>query len=85
MSSSASVKIVKKSVFQRNILNLYAQFIRLSKTKPGLLEKVRSEFKEGSKLPKEEILIIESRLRRAKNQLNMLKTSNVTFIKQVKF
>ena len=85
MSSPVVVKIAKKSTFQRGVLNLYAQFVRLSKTKPGLLAKVRSEFKESSKLPKENILFLESRLRRARNQLDMLKKSNVTSIKQVKF
>ena len=82
---SSKLKIAKKSLFQRNVLSLYAQFVRLSKSKPGLLEKVRNEFKAASKLPKEDILFLESKLRRARSQLDMLRKSNVTFIKEVKF
>jgi hypothetical protein len=79
------ITVAKKSIFQRNILNLYAQFIRLSKTKPGLLPKVRSEFKQAAALPKDNILYLESKIRRANHQLDMLKKSNVTFIKEIKF
>lgn len=80
---SSTIKIAKKSAFQRSVLNLYAQFVRLSKIKPGLLDKVRIEFKKNAKLPKEDTIYLESKLRRARYQLDMLKTSNVTFVKHV--
>lgn len=78
----SAVKIAKKSAFQLKILNLYAQFIRLSKTRPGLLEKVRTEFREASKLDrKEDSLLIDYKVRRARNQLEMFKTSRVSAVK----
>lgn len=83
MSSTSGLRrITKKSQFHLQILSLYAQFIRLSKTRPGLLEKVRKDFREASTLhPKNDSLLIDYKLRRAKNQLDMLKSSQVKQIK----
>ena len=82
LMSNIVKKLTKKSSFQLKILSLYAQFVRLSRERPGLLEKVRIEFKAGSQLsPKSDSLLIDYKLRRAKNQLDMLKANNV---KQVK-
>ena len=78
-----STKVVRRSALQKNILSLYAQFVRVSKEKPGVLERVRREFKEGAKLPKDNTLHIESMLRRAKNQLNMLRSNQVTSIQKI--
>jgi hypothetical protein len=79
-------KIIKRSALQTQILNLYAQFVRLSKNQPGLLNKVRNEFRNTSHLqPKTDSLQIDYKLRRAKNQLEMLKTSNVQSIKVLSF
>ncbi len=84
MSSSAR-KLIKYSQFQLKVLDLYAQFIRLSKDKPGLLNKVRSEFRQSSNLNvKNDSLLIDYKLRRAKNQLDMLKTSRVSSVKTLK-
>lgn len=83
--SSTARKLVKYSQFQLKVLDLYAQFIRLSKNKPGLLDKVREEFRAGSKLSiKDDSLLIDYKLRRARNQLDMLKTSRVNQILTVK-
>lgn len=80
--STAVRKLAKKSTFQLKILGLYAQFVRLARDRPGLLDKVRDEFRAGSKLStKEDSLLIDYKLRRARNQLDMLKANNV---KQVK-
>jgi len=80
--STAVRKLAKKSTFQLKILGLYAQFVRLARDRPGLLDKVRDEFRVGSKLStKEDSLLIDYKLRRARNQLDMLKANNV---KQVK-
>ena len=72
----------KRSAFQLKVLGIYAQFVRLSKDQPGLLEKARNEFRASSKLTqKNDALQIDYRMRRAKNQLEMLKTSNVKGVK----
>ena len=81
MSSAAVKKLAKRSPFQLNVLKLYAQFVRLSKDRPGLLDKVRDEFRAASHLsPKQDSLLIDFKLRRAKNQLEMLKL-NVKAVK----
>lgn len=81
MSSGIRRIAAKKSPFQLQILKLYADFVRLAKNRPGLLEKVRKDFREGSKLnPRQDSLLIDYKLRRAKNQLSMIKTSFVTQI-----
>lgn len=78
---SGARKILKKSPFQLQILKLYAEFVRLSKNQPGLLEKIRTEFRQAAKLnTREDSLLIDYRYRRAKNQLEMLKTSRVKFV-----
>lgn len=75
-------KVIKRSALQTQILSLYTQFIRLSKNQPGLLNRVRNEFRAASHLrPKTDSLQIDYKLRRAKNQLEMLKTSNVQGVK----
>ena len=75
-------KLAKKSPFQLRILSLYAQFVRLAKDRPGLLDKVRQEFRQASKLSiKNDSLLIDYKLRRARNQLDMLKANNVTAVK----
>jgi len=75
-------KLIKYSPFQRKTLSLYAEFVRLAKNKPGLLERARSEFRAASKLnTKTDSLQIDFKLRRARNQLDMLKTSNVKAVK----
>jgi hypothetical protein len=90
MSSSSSAKslgkkLIKYSGLQRTILSLYAQFIRLAKERPGLLDKVRQEFREGAKLnSRDDSLLIDYKLRRAKNQLAMLKAQNVKSVKVIR-
>lgn len=82
--SGAAKKIVKYSQFQLKILKLYADFIRLSHDRPGLLDKVRQEFRQASKLnPRQDSLLIDYKLRRSANQLEMLRTSRVKAIKVV--
>ncbi len=78
---STAKKLIKYSAFQLNVLKIYAQFIRLSKDRPGLLNKVRDEFRSASQLShKQDSLLIDYKLRRAKNQLEMLKL-NVKSVK----
>lgn len=78
---SGARKLLKKSPFQLQILKLYTEFVRLSKNQPGLLDKIRTEFRQAAKLnPREDSLLIDYKYRRAKNQLEMLKTSRVKFV-----
>jgi hypothetical protein len=82
--SSVVKKLAKHSPFQLKVLALYAQFIRLTNAKPGLLDKVRHEFRQASKLsPRDDSLLIDYKLRRARNQLDMLKASNVKSVKTI--
>ncbi len=80
--SSRMAKLPKRSALQLKVLGMYAQFVRLSKNQPGLLEKARNEFRAASHLtPKTDSLLIDAKLRRAKNQLTMLQTSHVKAVK----
>ena len=87
MSSYSTIAklTIKRSPFQLKILGLYAQFVRLAKQRPGLLDKVRHEFREASRLNvKTDSLLIDYKLRRARNQLDMLKANNVKSIKVIR-
>jgi hypothetical protein len=78
-------KLIKYSQFQLKVLDLYAQFVRLSKNKPGLLNTIRLEFRQNSKLNiKNDSLLIDYKIRRANNQLEMLKKSRVSSVKTLK-
>jgi hypothetical protein len=84
MASKTTILLKKKSPFQLKILGLYAQFVRLSKNQPGLLNRIRAEFRQAAALnPKTDSLLIDYKIRRANNQLEMLKTSNVKAVKTV--
>ncbi len=88
MPSSATTNLIRKAIkyspFQLKVLDLYSQFVRLAKNKPGLLFTVRKEFRQGARLNiKNDSLLIDYKLRRAKNQLDMLKTSRVNSVKSV--
>lgn len=81
-----STKSGRKSQLQLRTLKLYADFVRLAKTTPGLLAKVRNEFRQNADLSlKTDSLTIDFKLRRARNQLDMLKSSRVNSIKTVQF
>lgn len=81
-AASSLKKLTKRSPFQLKVMGMYAQYVRLSKNQPGLLEKARNEFRAASHLTfKEDSLLIDSKMRRAKNQLEMLKTSRVNSVK----
>ncbi len=80
--SSRLVKAKPRSALQLKVLGMYAQFVRLSKNQPGLLEKARNEFRAASDLtPKHDSLAIDAKLRRARNQLEMLQKSRVKAVK----
>lgn len=82
--SGVAVKLAKKSKFQLEILNLYAQFVRLSKDRPGLLSKIRHDFRQSATLnPRKDSLLIDYKVRRARNQLDMLKNSRVSAVQSV--
>ncbi len=74
----------KRNQLQLNILQLYKEFVRLSKIKPGLLFRVRDEFKRDLNISqKENLITIENSVRRAQYQLDMLKKQNVVSVKQI--
>jgi hypothetical protein len=86
MPSGLRKLLTKKTPFQLKVLDLYKDFVKVSRTTPGLLDRVRDEFREASTLNiKNDSLAIDYKIRRAKNQLEMLKTSNVKSIKSYKF
>ncbi len=74
----------KRNQLQIQILNLYKEFIRVSKAKPGLLVRVREEFKKDLNISqKDNLVAIENTVRRAQYQLDMLKKRNVVSVKQI--
>ena len=76
--------VVKYSKFQLSILTLYREFVRLATRTPGLLDKVRHEFRSARELSvRTDSLAIDYKLRRARNQLDMLKSSRVQAVATV--
>ena len=75
---------IKKSALQLKVLGLYAEFIRLARHTPGLRQQVRDEFRAHQHLSvRTDSLLIDYKLRRARNQLSMLKASRVHSVKTV--
>ena len=85
--SAAAGSLVRKrySKLQLQVLGLYAQFVRLAKNKPGLLERVRGEFRHNARTltVKNDSLLIDYKLRSARHQLAMLTRSQVSQVKTV--
>jgi succinate dehydrogenase assembly factor 1 len=69
--------MVRHSKVQVQVLSLYREFMRLSKTQPGLRDYVRSEFKKNAVIPRTNTLQIEQCYRRGLRQLEMLKRKDV--------
>ncbi|KAL4237380.1 mitochondrial respiratory chain complex II assembly [Mactra antiquata] len=69
--------MVRHSKIQKQVLNLYREFLRVAKARPGLSEYVRSEFKKQAAIPKTNTLQIEQAYRRGMRQLDMLKRQDV--------
>ena len=75
-----------RSRMQKQVLNLYKEFLKVTKTQPGFKEYIQGEFRRNGALPKTDTIKIEYLLRRGLRQLEMLKTSSVSgagvFIKE---
>lgn len=69
--------MVRHSKIQKQILCLYRDFLRVAKTRPGLADYVRSEFKKNAQIPRTNTLQIEQIYRRGLRQLEMLKRKDV--------
>jgi hypothetical protein len=68
--------------FEKRIFRLYAEFIRLSRRYPGLLDKVREEFRRDSHLDyQQNSNQIDNKYRRGQQQLKLLKTTNVSAVR----
>ncbi|XP_038071717.1 succinate dehydrogenase assembly factor 1, mitochondrial-like [Patiria miniata] len=76
----------RHSRLQRQILQLYKQFLRLAEQKPGLDAHVRQEFRRWAALERTDVQRIEYLLRRGQRQLGMLQTGGVdragSFVKE---
>lgn len=57
---------------------MYREFLCIARTKPGLSEHVKAEFRKNAAIPKTDTVVIEYLMRRGYRQLEMLKKSNVT-------
>ena len=65
------------SKLQRQVLQLYKQFMRLAEQKPGLASHVQYEFRKWAVLERTDVMRIEHLLRRGQRQLQMLNTRGV--------
>lgn len=69
--------MVRHSKIQKQVLGLYREFLKVSRTRPGLSEYIKSEFKKNAAIPKTNTLQIEQAFRRGVRQLEMLKRQDV--------
>ena len=69
--------MVRHSKVQKQILALYKEFLRVGKTRPGLSDYIRSEFKKNATIARTETLLIEHLYRRGQRQLKMLQRDDV--------
>lgn len=70
-----------RSKFARDVLRLYADYMRLSRQVQGLRDIARLEFKQNKHLkPKDNLIYIEYLIRRGKSQLATLQGSGVKSI-----
>lgn len=69
--------MVRHSKIQIQVLSLYREFLKVSKTQPGLADYVRSEFKKNAQIPRTNTIQIEQVYRRGLRQLEMLKRKDV--------
>ncbi|XP_067830919.1 succinate dehydrogenase assembly factor 1, mitochondrial [Heptranchias perlo] len=68
--------MVRHSKLQKQVLNLYKQFLRAAKEKPGFLPLIQNEFRKHSQIPRTDVMHIEYLLRRGQRQLDLLRNSN---------
>ncbi|XP_038642176.1 succinate dehydrogenase assembly factor 1, mitochondrial [Scyliorhinus canicula] len=68
--------MVRHSKLQKQVLNLYKQFLRAAKAKPGFLPLIRDEFRKNSQIPRTDVMLIEYLLRRGQRQLDLVRKSN---------
>lgn len=72
---------VGRSKFARDVLRLYADYMRLSRQVQGLRDIARQEFKQNKHLkPKDNLIYIEYLIRRGKSQLTTLQGQGVKSI-----
>lgn len=70
-----------RSKFGRDVLRLYAEYMRLSRQVQGLRDIVRLEFKQNKHLkPQDNLIYIEYLIRRGKSQLKTLQGQGITSI-----
>ena len=69
--------MVRYSKSQIQILQLYREFIKLAKTRPGLADYVKMEFRKNSAIPRANTIQIEQVYRRGQRQLTMLKRQDI--------
>jgi hypothetical protein len=70
-----------RSKLVRDVLRLYAEYMRLGQQVQGLRDVARIEFKKNKHLkPKDNLIYIEYLIRRGKNQLTTLKGHGITSV-----
>uniref|UniRef100_UPI00398ECB16 succinate dehydrogenase assembly factor 1, mitochondrial n=1 Tax=Pristiophorus japonicus TaxID=55135 RepID=UPI00398ECB16 len=68
--------MARHSKLQKQVLNLYKQFLRAARGKPGFLPLIQDEFHKNSQIPRSDVMHIEYLLRRGWRQLDLLRDSN---------
>ncbi|XP_034025414.1 succinate dehydrogenase assembly factor 1, mitochondrial [Thalassophryne amazonica] len=66
----------RHSKLQKQILDLYRQFLRAGQTKPGFIPQIRQEFRANACIKKTDVMHIEYLYRRGQRQLEQLKDAN---------
>ncbi|KAK2157139.1 hypothetical protein LSH36_197g05010 [Paralvinella palmiformis] len=73
--------MLQHSKVQKQILDLYRQFMKVSKERPGIKEHIRREFRrQAYRIPKTDVMRIEHVMRRGRRQLEALEKATVRSI-----
>ncbi|XP_062456692.1 succinate dehydrogenase assembly factor 1, mitochondrial [Rhea pennata] len=68
--------MVARTRLQKQVLSLYRQLLRASKSKAGFAPRIREEFRRNAAIPARDALRIEFLLRRGQRQLELLRAAN---------
>ncbi|PAA60968.1 hypothetical protein BOX15_Mlig011069g1, partial [Macrostomum lignano] len=65
---------------RQTVLQLYRDFLRLGRQKPGVADLAKREFRRHSRIPASDVVRIEQQVRRGKHLLATLSSQHVTGI-----
>lgn len=74
----------RHSKLQLQVLVLYKQLMRAARGKPGFEDHIREQFRKNKAIPRNDVLRIESLVRRGQHQLETLKGAGIQGMNVVK-